>query len=173
MQTFHSSPRSHPDPQARERRRRAAAKLFAKGRSQADVARHFAVSREAVRKWYDAWSREGVTGLHARPKPGRPVELTPLKQQRVAAALLKGPTAFGYTTEVWTLKRIGAVIKQVARVSYHPGHVWRVLGAMGWSCQKPETRARERNEAAIQTWVRRTWPRIKKGGGKITQPSAF
>lgn len=166
MNTFHSSPRSHRDPRALERRRREAAKLFMKGQCQADVARHFAVSREAVRKWYDSWTRAGVAGLHAQPKPGRPSALTALKRRRVVAALLKGPTAFGYATEVWTLTRMRDVIRKVARVRYHPGHVWRVLGTMGWSCQKPETRARERNEQAIKEWVRRDWPRIKKRGSE-------
>lgn len=173
MNHAHISPSSHRDAAALERRRRQAAKLFAKGRSQAEVARHFAVSREAARKWYDVWKRSGAVGLRARPKPGRPAELTPLKRRRVVRALLKGPAAFGYTTEVWTLSRISAVMGKVVSVRYHPGHVWRVLQALGWSCQKPETRARERDEAAIQTWVRRTWPRIKKRGFKSTPPWAF
>lgn len=173
MSTPHIPPRSHRDPRAFERRRRQAAKLFANGHHQAAVARRLQVSREAVRKWYDAWRCQGVAGLRAKPKPGRPAELTPLKRQRVAAALLKGPTAFGYATEVWTLERISALIRSVAGVRYHPGHVWRVLRAMGWSCQKPEPRARERNEEAIQTWVRRTWPRIQKRGHHGTHTLGF
>jgi len=157
-------PSSRRDAAALERRRRKAAKLFGKGVSQAEVARRFSVSREAARKWYDAWKAKGALGLQARKRPGRPSELTELKKQRVARALIKGPRAFGYATEVWTLDRIATVIHRVARVRYHPGHVWRVLGIMGWSCKKPETQARERNEKAIQRWVRAEWPRIKKRG---------
>ncbi len=164
MNHAHISPPSHRDAKALERRRRKAAKLFQKGVAQAEVARRFAVSREAVRKWYDAWARQGVAALRAKPKPGRPPELTPLKQKRVVSALLKGPRVFGYATEVWTLERVAQVIQRVARVRYHPGHVWRVLGALGWSCQKPETRVRERDEGAIKEWVRVKWPRIQKRG---------
>lgn len=166
MNHTHISPSSHRDVKVLERRRRKAAKLFQSGVSQAEVARRFQVSREAVRKWYDAWKKQGTRGLMAKPKPGRPTELTTLKRQRVVRALLRGPRAFGYTTEVWTLSRIAELINTVARVRYHPGHVWRVLTSLGWSCQKPETRARERNEQAIKEWVRTDWPRIKKRGSE-------
>jgi aminopeptidase N len=47
-------------------------------------------------------------------------------------------------------------------VKYHASHVWKVLGQLGWSCQRPERKARERNEEAIRRWVRYRWPRIKK-----------
>lgn len=169
MNHTHISPSSHRDAKALERRRRKAAKLFQKGVSQAEVARCFQVSREAVRKWHDVWRKHGAPGLMAKPKPGRPSELTELKRQRVAHALLKGPHAFGYSTEVWTLSRIAKVIHSVARIRYHPGHVWRVLTSMGWSCQKPETRTRQRNEQAIKEWVRRDWPRIKKKGSELVR----
>jgi transposase len=76
--------------------------------------------------------------------------------------LLQGPQAFGYATALWTLKRIARVIRKQWRVVYHPSHVWRLLGELGWSCQRPERRARERDEKAIRRWLRDDWPRIKK-----------
>jgi transposase len=33
---------------------------------------------------------------------------------------------------------------------YHPAHVWKILTRLGWSCQKPERRAAERDETAIE-----------------------
>jgi transposase len=47
-------------------------------------------------------------------------------------------------------------------VRYHPAHVWKILTGLGWSCQKPERRAVERDEAAIERWKRGAWRRIKK-----------
>lgn len=162
MNYTHNLSSSHRDRTARERRRLKAAKLFVKGYTQADIARQLSVSREAARKWHDAWARSGVGGLKSAGKPGPKSQLTPEKLKRVEQALLRGPTAFGYTTQLWTLGRIATVIKRVAKVSHHPGHVWHVLKAMDWSCQKPETRAAERDEAAIRHWQKATWPRIKK-----------
>lgn len=169
MNHAHTLPSSHRDRRRLERRRLQAAKLFVKGQTQAEVARWFGVSREAIRKWHQAWKQEGKNGLKSIGAPGPKPRLEPEKLARIEAALLKGPTAFGYTTQIWTLARMAAVIKSVARVSYHPGHVWYVLQNLGWSCQKPETRAKERNEDAISYWRKVTWPRIKKKQFKLAQ----
>jgi transposase len=77
--------------------------------------------------------------------------------------LLQGARASGYGTEVWTLQRVADVIAQRTGVVYHPGHVWRLLRYMGWSRQRPARRAKERDEAAIEHWVKTTWPALKGG----------
>ncbi len=38
----------------------------------------------------------------------------------------------------------------------------RLLGAMGFSSQKPERRAIERDESAVLAWKRKTWPALEK-----------
>lgn len=68
----------------------------------------------------------------------------------------------GYPTDLWTCSRVANVIRKRFHVKYHPGHVWYILRDLNWSCQKPERRARERDEAAIARWRKRDWPRIKK-----------
>lgn len=83
--------------------------------------------------------------------------------QRLEQALLQGPLQHGYRTDLWTLPRVGKVIEKLTGVSYHPGHVWRILRRMNWSPQRPTTRARERDDAAVERWIRGRWPRIKKG----------
>lgn len=161
----HTIPSSHQGRNQKnlERRRFKAAKLFAKGETQAEVARRCGVSREASRIWYQAWKKQGFKGL-ASKKPGPKPKLTEIKKEKVRKALLKGPRAFGYSTDFWTLKRIAGVIRKVAKVSHHPGHIWYILRDMGWTCQKPEKKAKERNEKAIKNWLKNTWPRIKKKG---------
>ncbi|PYN93203.1 MAG: hypothetical protein DMD89_25350 [Candidatus Rokuibacteriota bacterium] len=54
------------------------------------------------------------------------------------------------------------MIKRVTGVKYHPGHVWRLLGALDWTLQRPAKRAKERNETAIRHWVTTRWPAVKK-----------
>jgi transposase len=76
--------------------------------------------------------------------------------------LLQGPRKHGYSMELWTLARVAQLIAVKFGVEYHPSAVWHILRAMGWSCQKPERRARERDESAIETWRQEQWPDIKK-----------
>lgn len=70
--------------------------------------------------------------------------------------------AWGFATELWTTTRIAAVITRQFGVPLHRAHIGRLLTALGWSCQKPERRALERNEVAIARWKRYRWVAIKK-----------
>jgi transposase len=76
--------------------------------------------------------------------------------------LLKGASAHGFSTALWTLPRVATVIARTFGVTYHPAHVWKILRGEGWTCQQPARRARERDEAAIQRWRTTTVPHIKK-----------
>lgn len=145
-----------------ERRRRQAIALLDQGMMPAQVARSVGTSRASVSRWKQAYEAAGRAALVAKPHPGRPRQLTDRQRRRLVSLLKRGPRKHGYATELWTLRRVAEVIEKHFGVSYHPGHVWWVLQAMGWSCQKPERRARERDEQAIARWRERDWPRIKK-----------
>lgn len=160
---------SHRDRLALEQRRKKAANLFAQGLSQSEVARKLEVSREASRKWHDVWKQKGSIGLKSAGKPGPKPQLTPQKLKKVEKALLKGPVAQGFTTQIWTLSRIAAMIKKVAGVKYGTTRVWQILAVMNWTCQKPKSRPSERDEKAIHYWLKTTWPRIKKKRTKLAQ----
>jgi transposase len=148
--------------EALEQRRRAAVAMLRQGMKSAAVAKALGVSRASVSRWRKALRSGGAKALSARPVPGRPPKLDVTQRQRIARLLLQGPIRHGYETQLWTLDRVSEVIERHLGVSYPPGHVWRILLNLGWSCQKPESRARERDEKAIARWRKVDWPRIKK-----------
>lgn len=166
---IHPSPASHQDAKVLEKRRFKAEKLFTKGIHQAAVARRLKVSRTAVHYWHTMWKKKGKDGLR-RKRPGPEPRLTEKKLWRVKQALAKGPLAAGYDTNLWTLARIAHVIQRKTRVLYGTSQVWYLLRSVGWTSQKPETRYRNRNEAAIKRWKEESWPRIQKRGLK-TMPA--
>jgi transposase len=145
-----------------EERRKQAGKLFAKGKSQADVARQLEVSRQSVSRWYAGWQAEGARGLAGAGRAGRLPKLSTGQLRRLAQELAKGARVHGYGTDLWTLARVAEVIAATAGVSYHPGHVWRILHQIGWSRQRPARRAAERDDQAVGRWVAEDWQRIKK-----------
>ena len=127
--------------------------MFAKGVAQADVARELDVSRQSVSRWHEAWARGGVKELKGAGRAGRMPLLDSADLAIVEKAVRRGPRASGFATNIWTLPRIAEVIATLTDVSYHPGHVWRIMGQLGWSAQRPARRALERNDDAIDEWV--------------------
>jgi len=157
--------RPHGSPELLEKRRRRALALLQQGWSPVDVARRLSVDRRSVRRWRAAHDAQGQAGLLAKPAPGRPWKLSVRERARLAAMLLRGAGAAGYPTELWTCARVAEVIWWRFGVDYHPNHVGRLLRCLGFTPQKPERRARERNENAIRSWIRSDWPRVKKTPG--------
>lgn len=162
---IHSSPTSRQDTKKLEQRRFKAHKLFARNVHQAEVSRRLKVSRAAVHYWYTMWKKRGKDGLRHK-RPGPKSRLTEEKLAKVKQALLEGPLACGYNTNLWTLARVAEVIKKKVRVSYGTSQTWYLLRALGWSSQKPETKYRDRNESAIKRWKEERWPAIQKRGQK-------
>jgi transposase len=146
--------------------------LFARGASQATVAQTLGVTRAAAYRWYHTWKDEGRAALKGAGRAGRKPRLEAPQLARVEAALLKGPGAHGFATELWTLPRVATLIERLTGVGYHPGHVWYILRRLGWSLQRPTRQARERDETAIAAWKRERWPQVKKTPGAVARGSS-
>ena len=155
---------------ALEQRRKTAANLLRKGFTQADVARHLKVSEMSVSRWAKALKSEGVKGLRSAGRTGRRPRLDSKQRERIGRVLLEGAEAHGFGTGLWTLPRVAKVIECEFGVRYHPGHVWRVLKEVGWSCQRPKGQALERDEEAISHWKRYRWPALKKKPSEKAAP---
>lgn len=150
------------DFEALEKRRFQAVHLWEQGLNQSEVARRLGVARQTVARWVHDFRAGGKDSLRQAGRAGRKPLLTGTDRQRLTELLLQGPEALGYRTPLWTCPRVAHLIQQEFGVDYHAGHVWKILVSLGWSPQRPVGRARERNEAAIRTWKRTTWPAIKK-----------
>jgi transposase len=147
---------------ALEERRMEAARLLRKGMAQAEVARQVGVHRQSVSRWAAELDAKGRRGLKKAGRAGRKPRLTEKELRKLERGLERGPEALGYANGLWTTARVAELIEQEFEVGYHPGHVWRILRQLGWSCQRPTGRARERNEENITWWKKERWPAIKK-----------
>lgn len=152
-------------PKQLEQRRRRALEMLEEGRAPVEVARELGVDRRSVRRWKAAARRHGKEAIRARPAPGRPPRLNPTQKKALEKYLLAGAQASGFDTDLWTLPRVAQLIVRRFGVYYHVAHVSKLLHQMGWSPQKPQRRAVERDEEAVRTWLKKDWPRIKKKPG--------
>jgi transposase len=157
-----------------ERRRLKAARLLEQGLHEAEVARRVAVHRQSVNRWARQLAQGGRHALKRAPQAGRPPQLSAADRQRIVQGLKRGPEALGYGTSLWTAWRVADLIERECGVKYSTVHAWRLLRALGWTPQRPASRALERNEAAIRHWKRVRWPELKKtpkDGGKRSSSS--
>jgi transposase len=150
-------------PQQLEARRHRAMEMLEKGHTIEEVADRLKTTATSVNRWQKAHQKMGADGLKAKPARGRPAWLTAKQKARLVKILLRGARAAGFPNDLWTCPRVAEVIRQQFGVTYHVDYVGTLLHKLGWSVQKPEHRARERDEAAIARWRQVEWPRIKKG----------
>lgn len=148
--------------QMAERRAEGVRLLKAGKLSQHAIALQLGVSDAAVSKWKRLLAEQGEEALKMRKAPGRPPKLDEKSKAELVETLKSGAVAAGFPTEQWTQARVQAVIKRDYGVSYHKNHISRLLHDLGWSVQKPETRALERDEELILAWLKKDWPAIKK-----------
>ena len=145
-----------------ERRRRQAVAAVKLGTPQKIVAQAVGVDPNSVWRWMEM-DRQGSEQLAATPHPGRKREMNFAQERRLAGLLKKGARAHGWRDDLWTAARVTEVIRREFHIEYHIEHVRHILKErLGWSSQRPELRARERNEPEIRRWLREEFPRIKK-----------
>lgn len=120
-----------------------------------------AVTRGAVSLWAKQLAAGGKRALRAKPL-GRPGALDARQRSELVRLLKQGALAQGFGTELWTLPRVAEMIRRHFGVRYTATHVWRLLRSLGWSPQRPQRRALERDERAIAAWKKKRWPALKK-----------
>jgi transposase len=126
------------------------------------IAEALGVSKGALSQWMKrARDGGGVEALKRQPAPGARPRLSEEQRNKVPELLARGAEAHGFRGELWTCERVAIVIRREFGVSYHPAHVSRMLKALRQSLQKPERRAEQRNEEAIEHWKEKKWPSLK------------
>ena len=163
MPTVPRRPAAQQERDRLQARRLRAAELFAAGVTQAEVARQLEVSAQAVSVWHGRWKDGGTDALRSRGPSGPAPRLSDAQLATVEQALLDGAAANGFVGELWTLDRIVAGDRAPHWGPASSGAVWALLRhRLGWTVQRPKRRAAERDQDAIDRWVKERWPAIKQ-----------
>jgi len=148
-----------------------AANMFDQQLSSKQIAASLGVDDQTVRRWRRVYQSRGREALWSRRHPGRTPRLDAGQRHKLAELLLKGPADCGMNRYLWTTQLIADLIAREFGVAYHHDHVGRLLGAMGFTHQKPARRARERDERKIESWREEAWPALLKKVPKRTASS--
>lgn len=128
----------------------------------AEAARRVKVHDRTVRKWLAAYKDAGADGLKVKVSTGRKTKLDAAELKRLREILVKGAMRAGFSNELWTSKRVLQVIKSHFGVKYHHNHLPKLLRNLGFSPQRPQREAIEKDRKQIQHWIDHDWKRIKK-----------
>jgi transposase len=157
----------------KEGRRLRALELYEAGWKQVRIAEALGVTRGAVSQWLKAARTGGRAALRRRPLPGAKPKLTTAQRAQIPALLAQSAETHGFVGDVWTTKRVVAVIARTFGVRYHSAHVSRLLRQIGWTVQKPIRRATQRDEAAIAAFREERWPSLKAKPKRSSGPSSL
>jgi transposase len=142
----------------REFLRKRAVAAVRDGQSPSAVARAFGVHRVSLHRWLRQAQVPG--GLDAKPVR-RAAALADDQLRHLEALLLQGASRHGWPNDLWTAARVTEVIRRHFGVALHPEYVRKLLKRrLGWTSQRPQTKAKERDEDAIRRWLEQEFPRI-------------
>jgi transposase len=100
--------------------------MVSRGASQAEVARRFGVSREAVRQWVDAWKAGGRAALAPRPRG---------KQGRVPLARVSHviDRMLSVSSAPLTTRRVRQLIERSFGIHYSASSIRAILHRLGFA----------------------------------------
>ena len=157
----------------KEGRRLRALELHEQGWKASRIAEALGVTRGAVSQWLKTAREGGRAALRRRPRGARVPKLSAEHRAQLPALLAKGAEAYGFIGDVWTTGRVAEVIRREFGVRHHPAHVSRILGAIGWTIQKPIKRSTQRKEAEITAWREEREPSLRAKPRRTTAPSSM
>lgn len=112
--------------------------LSDQGHSPPQIAALWRYTPATVRQWLDRYLTQGLPGLYDRPRPGRPLKLTPQAQEELNATVAQSPVALGESATVWTVGRLARRLQPLVGKLVHGDTVRRWLHRLGWRWRKPK-----------------------------------
>ncbi len=115
-----------------------------------------------VSRTLKTYREQGQSALLWRKRTGAPTRLSAEQLAQLVGELNHGAEYHGFPGHVWTRPRVNEVIKKLFGISYDPSQVGRLLKKVGWTRQKPQTKARQQNAQRVEHWRSERLPELKK-----------
>jgi len=138
-----------------------AIELYEEGKKVNDIAEYFGVHRCSVSHWITSYKRNGKKALSSTKSTGRPSKLTQQEINELLTFFENDAMQYGFETPLWTCKKIQKIVKQRFDKKIHTTNIMRWIKKSNITNQKPQRRASQRDEKAVEKWLVEEWPKIK------------
>jgi transposase len=122
----------------------------------------FGVHYNSVSRWFCKHRRGGERMLKRRKAPGATRILARSHLKWLESVLACEATDFGFSTPLWTGTYVRILLKRKQNIALDRVTIWRYLGRLGLSFQKPETRYSQQDKKLVKKWIEQEWPAIRR-----------
>jgi transposase len=147
--------------------RRRAVSAVQNGDAPADVARILGVCEDSVYRWLALFRNGGWHNLDAKKRGGRKPKLDAAMMRWVYKVVTLGdPRQVKLPFVLWSAKLLASEIHKESGVRLSKASVCRLLRQLGLSPQRPLWRAYQRDPEAVERWLKKEYPAIRKAAKK-------
>ena len=133
------------------------------GEQPSEVMRSLGLCRTSIYPWLRAHKKEGPAALLLRKARGPQPKLNAKQCQQVRRWILgKDPRQHGFDFGLWTRRIVAQLIQERFGISLQLTAVGRLLAGLEITPQKPLRRAYERDPKAVEQWLARDYPRLRR-----------
>ncbi len=146
-----------------ELRRMAIRRIVEDGAKPSDVAADYGFCRNYIYPWLKRFREEGWDALVENIAQGPEPKLSEKQRHQVRRWILgKDPRQYGFEFGLWSRRIVQALIQAKMGIELGLTAVGRLLAQLEITPQKPLRRAYERDPAAVELWLKETYPQLKK-----------
>ena len=151
---------------AQQELRERGVKMREQGMGYKEIAQILEVHYTTVSTWYAKYKREGKAGIQIKQrgrKTGEKKRLDPRQESQIIKRLIDTtPKQLKFKYVLWTREAVKKLIMHDHNIDMPISTVGMYLQRWEFTSQVPIKRAYERNDKAVQTWLKDTYPAIEK-----------
>lgn len=137
------------------------------GESPSEVMQSLGLCRTSIYPWLRKHKKEGKQSLLMRVACGPKPKLNEKQCQQVRCWIIgKDPRQYGFDFGLWTRQIVAHLIEKRFGIRLKLTAVGRLLASLNITPQKPLRQAYERDPEAVEQWVKKDYPRLRKRARK-------
>ena len=150
--------------QAQEDLRMRVIEAVKSGLTQSEAARTFGVSRQSVNNWMQRYKEGGIRKLRTGKRGRPPAKRLAPHQAATTVRLIteRCPDQIKLPFALWTREAVVKLLDERFGVKVSVWTAGRYLRDWGFTPQKPVRRAYERDPVAVEKWLKKEYPAIKR-----------